>query len=63
MGLFVNNPICVLLCNLYSYKICPWLCRTIEVTRVAEFAFVEVALEAVEYVLHSGVHLQFYVVL
>ena len=51
------------MCNIYSNKIGPWLCGAVEVTRVAELALVEVALEAVEYVLYSGIDLQLNVVL
>ena len=44
--------------NLHTHKECPWLCGAIKVARVAELTFVEVALETVEDVLHTGIELQ-----
>ena len=48
--------------NLHTNEERPWLCRTIEVARVAELSLVEVTLEAVEDILHTAIHLQVYVV-
>ena len=50
------------MCNLHANKKCPWLCRAIEVARIAELSFVEVALETIEDILHTGIELQVNVV-
>ena len=48
--------------NLHAQKVCSWLRGTIEIARVAKLTLIEVALETVEDVLHTGIHLQVYVV-
>ena len=58
----VHSCYTILLRNLHTHKECSWLCGAVEVTRVAELALVEVALETVEDVLHTGIELQVYVV-
>ena len=48
--------------DFHSNEECPWLCGAVEVARITKLVFVEVALEAVEDILHTGIELQVYVV-
>ena len=51
-----------LLRYLHTNEECPWLCWAVEVARIAELALVQISLETVEDILHTGIELQVYVV-
>ena len=52
----------ILLRYLYPHKIGSRLCRAVEISRVAEFTPVEIALETVQYVLNTCINLKVYMI-